>query len=252
MTNAGGCEEPAATAERPPKRSAATRSPPQISASTPASRAAAAAISARRVGGFSAGGVLARSRARLIDSPTTWPRRRARSSQGASPGPAIVSAPKGWRQGDDLRRSGPRVPTIRPSTSDAATAEDSPPAGRATATASRGLLASRLARATPAAYIGPGARATRSPRPKTYRPRAARPAAPWIGVTSPTARPSSPSAISRDSSSPAGVPSRPAGIAASSRARPTARVSATISGSGRSVDWRRIGRARLGGCRRVD
>ena len=75
MTNEGGCSEPAATPSNPPNRSWRIRVSSQIWTAIPASEATVRTCSASRAGVFSDGGVLARSRARLIAWPMISPRR---------------------------------------------------------------------------------------------------------------------------------------------------------------------------------
>src|SRR5512135_1775693 len=239
-TNAGGASDPAATPSTPPNRSCRIRSSSQTVTSTPATEPERRASWARWAGGFSAGGRFARSRARLIAVPTTSPRRTAsrRSTTGTRSGSATTcKVPNGWRPGSDLRRSGPRVPTITPSVSADAMVRGSPDSGRATATESLGLPASRRATAAPAAHAAPASNRSRGPRPNRSTDRAGSPACPSSGVVSPSPPGTSFPASRRPTRSPSGAPSIEAGGSTCPSKRPRASQSASTASSGWLIGW---------------
>ena len=99
-TKRGGSSEPAETPIMPPNRSCSMRAASQMSTARPACSATIRMRSASLAGDFSAGGVLARSRARLTAWPTISPRRRLASSD------AVVGS---WSGGNDQGERGERV-----------------------------------------------------------------------------------------------------------------------------------------------
>ena len=95
---------------------------------------------------------------RLADDLAPPQARLERSRVASAPAPGATtrdSEPNGWRFGSVLRRPGPRVPTISPSTIAEAIAAGSSDGGQTIATSVAGLPASRLAAATPAVKAAP-------------------------------------------------------------------------------------------------
>ena len=240
MTKDGGSSDPAATPSRPPNRSLRIVSSSHTATATPAASATSRAFAASSRGGFSRGGVLARSRARLIAPPMTSPRRTARprsSPERASGGATIRSVPKGCRPASDLCRPGPRAPTISPSVNAEAIAGGSPASGRATSRPSLGLPAILLPTATPASYAADVSNRPRGPSPKTSTERADVPSNPSRGVRSPTDPGRSLEPSSRPIASPSGVSRTEAGGSDSSAKIPRASQSVSREASGRLKGW---------------
>jgi hypothetical protein len=167
VTNAGGWADPAATPSRPPNRSRRIIGSSQTATARPAASPTWRQRRASSGGAFSEGGVLTRSRARLIASPTI-----------SGPGDRLGDRPAAGRAGGagDHDQRAERVPIgLGLAQAGAAGADDdplgqgrgdlrrSPPSGTTTAMASLGWPARRLPTATPALKAAPASNAAPGP-----------------------------------------------------------------------------------------